>query len=41
MSEEEAEPMLQEARDAERDRREARRAKMMRMRGRIPVDKDW
>lgn len=41
MSEEEAEPMLQEARDAERERREANRMRMMRLRGRIPVKKDW
>ena len=41
MSEEEAEPMLQEARDAERKRREAKRMQMLRLRGRIPADKDW
>lgn len=41
MSEEEAEPMLQEARDAERQRREANRMRMMRLRGRIPVRRDW
>jgi len=35
------EPMLQEARDMERQRREARRAQMMRIRGRVPVEKDW
>jgi hypothetical protein len=33
--------MLQEARDAERQRREAKRMRMMRIRGRVPVDKDW
>lgn len=38
---EEAEPMLQEARDAERQRREAKRMRMLRLRGRIPADKDW
>lgn len=38
---EEVEPMLQEARDAEKARREAKRAKMMRLRGKIPVSKDW
>lgn len=41
MSEEEAEPMLQEARDAERQRREANRMRMLRTRGRIPVSRDW
>jgi tetratricopeptide (TPR) repeat protein len=41
MREQDVEPMLQEARDAERDRREARRARMMRLRGRVPVKKDW
>lgn len=38
---EEVEPMLQEARDAEKARREAKRAKMMRLRGKVPVTKDW
>jgi tetratricopeptide (TPR) repeat protein len=41
LKEEQVEPMLQEARDMERRRREARREQMMRMRGRIPVKKDW
>ncbi len=38
---EQAEPMLQEARDAERQRREAKRMRLLRIRGRTPVDKDW
>lgn len=38
---EQAEPMLQEARDAERQRREAKRMRLLRERGRTPVDKDW
>lgn len=38
---EEVEPMLQEARDAEKARREAKRAKLMRLRGKVPVTKDW
>ncbi len=38
---EEVEPMLQEARDAEKARREAKRARMMRVRGKVPVKKDW
>ncbi len=38
---EQAMRMLQEARDAELQRRENRRAEKMRRRGRIPVDKDW
>ncbi|MFQ5501743.1 MAG: tetratricopeptide repeat protein [Phycisphaerae bacterium] len=41
ISKEQAMRMLQEARDAERKRREKRRAEMLRRRGRIPVDKDW
>ena len=41
MSAEEAERFLQQARDAERDRREDMRKKAIRMRGRIPVKKDW
>ena len=41
MSESQASAMLQEARDMEHQRREAKRARLMRMRGRIPVDKDW
>ena len=41
MSIEQAMRMLQEARDAELQRREKRRAQKMRRRGRIPVDKDW
>ena len=41
MSPEEAEPMLQEARDAERQRRDAKRMRLMRIRGRVPVEKDW
>jgi Ca-activated chloride channel family protein len=41
MKPEDAEPMLQEARDAERARREAKREMMMRLRGRVPVKKDW
>ena len=41
MSESQASAMLQEARDMEHNRREAKRARLLRMRGRIPVDKDW
>lgn len=41
LSPEEAERLLQEARDLERARREAKRERMLRSRGRIPVDKDW
>lgn len=41
MKAEEVEPMLQEARDAEKARREAKHARMMRLRGKIPVKKDW
>ncbi len=41
MSEEEAERFLQQARDAERRRREQKRRRAMRLRGRIPVKKDW
>jgi tetratricopeptide (TPR) repeat protein len=41
MSEGQASAMLQEARDMEHKRREAKRAMMLRVRGRIPVDKDW
>lgn len=41
LREEEIQPMLQEARDAEKARREARRMKMMRQRGRTAVPKDW
>jgi Ca-activated chloride channel homolog len=41
MKKEEAEPMLQEARDAERQRREAQRERMIRIRGQVPVKKDW
>lgn len=41
LREEEIQPMLQEARDAEKARREARRMKMMRQRGRTVVPKDW
>ncbi|MFQ5411699.1 MAG: tetratricopeptide repeat protein [Phycisphaerae bacterium] len=41
ISKEQALRMLQEARDAERERREKKRVEMMRRRGRIPVDKDW
>jgi len=38
---EQLEGMLQYARDLERQRREAQRARMMRRRGRVPVEKDW
>lgn len=41
LREEEIQPMLQEARDAEKARREARRVKRMRQRGRTVVPKDW
>ncbi|MFQ5425034.1 MAG: tetratricopeptide repeat protein [Phycisphaerae bacterium] len=41
MSKEEAERFLQQARDAERHRREQKRRRAMRLRGRIPVKKDW
>lgn len=41
ISREEALRLLQEARDAERERREARRKAKLRSSGRIPVDKDW
>ncbi len=37
----EAERMLQEARDAERKRRAEKRRRRMSRQGRIPVDKDW
>ncbi len=37
----EVEPMLQEARDAERQRREAKRQQAIRIRGKIKPDKDW
>lgn len=37
----EVEPMLQEARDAERQRREAKRLQAIRIRGKIKPDKDW
>jgi Ca-activated chloride channel family protein len=38
---EEVEPMLQEARDMERQRREARRQQAIRIRGQVPVKRDW
>jgi Ca-activated chloride channel family protein len=38
---EEAEKFLQEARDMERERREAKRKQALRLRGRVPVKKDW
>jgi Ca-activated chloride channel homolog len=41
LKKEEAEPMLQEARDAERQRREAQRERMIRIRGQVPVKQDW
>ncbi len=41
LSREQALRMLQEARDAERQRREVLREMLMRQQGRIPVDKDW
>lgn len=41
MTPEQAEKFLQEARDKERERREEKRRQAMRIRGRIPVEKDW
>lgn len=41
MTPEEAERFLQQARDAERDRREQRRQRAMRLRGRVRVERDW
>ncbi len=41
MTPEQAERFLQQARDAERQRREQQRQRAIRLRGRIPVKKDW